>query len=172
MLEETEGQLAEHHFGRLRQEAAEAKAQRIVGEEFRCLGWSQTDLASRRKSDPLKLRIAARLRRQTTLSIKQIAERLHLGTTRSASVRLRAAMRHPTPAPGSGTIPSYGLLASSLGCHPEVRTALPSDDIAELPQFLRQLRAAEVSRRLHRADTSSRTKWSRIIFGASDGSSK
>jgi hypothetical protein len=39
-----------------------------------------------------------RLPWQTTLSIKQIAERLHLGTTRSASVRVRAAMRRPTPA--------------------------------------------------------------------------
>ena len=98
MLEETESQLGEHYFGELRQETAEAKAQRIVSEELGRLGWRQTDLASPRKSNPLKLQIAARLRRETTLSIKQIAERLHLGATRSPSVRLHTAMRQPASA--------------------------------------------------------------------------
>jgi hypothetical protein len=79
------------------EETAEAKAQRIVSEELGRPGWNQTDLASRRKSDPLKLHITARLRRETTLSIKQIAERLQLGTTRSASLRLHTAMRQPIP---------------------------------------------------------------------------
>ncbi|MGO9203467.1 MAG: hypothetical protein ACLQM8_23340 [Limisphaerales bacterium] len=59
--------------------------------------WTQADLAARRKSDPLKLQIAARLRRETTLSINQIAECLHLRTTRSASVRLHPAMSRSTP---------------------------------------------------------------------------
>jgi hypothetical protein len=31
------------------------------------------------------------------------------------------------------------VLATRSGCHPEVGTALPSDDIAQLPQFLRLL---------------------------------
>lgn len=55
------------------------------------LGWQPAELASRRKHDPAKLEVAARLRRETTLSIKQIATRLHLGTPRSASVRLLTA---------------------------------------------------------------------------------
>jgi REP-associated tyrosine transposase len=97
MLEETEGQLSEHHFGQLRQETAQAKAERIVAEELRRFGWQETDLASRRKSDPAKLQIAARLRRETTLSIKQIAGRLHLGTSKSASVRLHTAMKQTAP---------------------------------------------------------------------------
>lgn len=38
------------------------------------------------KSDPAKLAIAARLRKKTTL--KGIAVRLHLGTSKSANIRL------------------------------------------------------------------------------------
>jgi hypothetical protein len=47
----------------------------------------------RRKHDPAKLEIAARLYRETTLSVKQIAPRLHLGTPKSASVRLLRTTR-------------------------------------------------------------------------------
>jgi hypothetical protein len=35
MLEQAEGQLGEHHYGELRRETAEAKAQRIIAEELR-----------------------------------------------------------------------------------------------------------------------------------------
>jgi hypothetical protein len=52
------------------------------------------ELASRRKHDPAKLEIAARLGRETTFSVKQIATRLHLGAPKSASVRLLTATRH------------------------------------------------------------------------------
>jgi hypothetical protein len=48
------------------------------------LGWKETDLASRPKTDPAKLALAARLRKETTLSIKAIAARAHLGTSKSA----------------------------------------------------------------------------------------
>jgi hypothetical protein len=37
--------------------------------------------------------IAARLRRETTLSIKQIAERVQLGTSKSANARLHKWMK-------------------------------------------------------------------------------
>ena len=83
-----EGKIGAHHFGQLRLETAQAKAERLIGEELGRLGWQETDLASRRKHDPGKLRIAARLRKETTLTVKQIAERLHLGTPKSASFRL------------------------------------------------------------------------------------
>jgi putative transposase len=98
MLEQTEGQLGEHHFGELRRETAEAKGQRIIAEELGRLGWKEADFATRRKSDPAKLQIAARLRKETTLSIKQIAGCLHLGTPRSASVGLHTVMRGTAPA--------------------------------------------------------------------------
>jgi len=92
MLEKIEGKLGEHHSGQLRLETAEAKAQRIVAEELRRLGWKKRELAIRRKSDPDKLAIAARLRRETTLSIKTIAARVELGTSKSANARLHAWM--------------------------------------------------------------------------------
>jgi hypothetical protein len=97
-LEELDGQLRQHHFGQIRLEVAQAKAERIIGEELHRLGWQQADLASRRKRDPSKLEIALRLRKETTLSVKQIAARLQLGTPASASVCLLAAMRKTTSA--------------------------------------------------------------------------
>jgi hypothetical protein len=55
-------------------------------------------LHSRRKSDPPELAIAARLRRETNLSLKTIASRVHLGTSKSANIRLHTAMGHTAPA--------------------------------------------------------------------------
>jgi hypothetical protein len=92
-LEELESQVGQHHFGQMRLEVAQAKAERIISQELRRLGWQEADLASRRKRDPGKLEIAVRLRKETTLSVKEIAARLHLGTPASASVCLLAAMR-------------------------------------------------------------------------------
>lgn len=92
MLKQMEGKLGEHHSGQLRLETAEAKANRIVAEELRRRGWQEADLRKRRKSDPAKLAVAARLRRETTLSIKAIAARVHLGTSKSANARLHRWM--------------------------------------------------------------------------------
>jgi hypothetical protein len=44
------------------------------------LGRKEPELATRRKNDPVKPAIAARLRKETTLSIKSIATRGQLGT--------------------------------------------------------------------------------------------
>jgi hypothetical protein len=77
MLERMEETLGDHHSGELRRESAEVKAERIIREELR------------RKSDPSKLALANRLRRETILSVKVIAERLHLGSPKSARARLR-----------------------------------------------------------------------------------
>jgi len=65
------------------------------------LGWSEAQLRERRKSDPAKLALAARLRRafaaperlrprrrETTLTVGWIAHRLHLGTRKSVAVNL------------------------------------------------------------------------------------
>jgi len=41
-------------------ETAQAKAERILAEELRRLGWSAEDLAGRAKNDPHKLAIAVR----------------------------------------------------------------------------------------------------------------
>jgi len=97
MLEKMEDKLGDHHSGELRRETAEAKAQRIVVEELGRLGWKEADLASRRKNDPAKLAMAVRLRTETTLSIKGIAQLIHLGTSKSANARLRQWVRQAAP---------------------------------------------------------------------------
>ena len=48
-------------------------------EELGRLGWSSLDLAARRKGDAQKVKIAARLRRETTMTLAWISERLHMG---------------------------------------------------------------------------------------------
>jgi hypothetical protein len=80
--------------GELRQETAEAKAERIIAEELGKLGWAQSELFLRRKRDAVKLAIAARLRRETTLSLKAIASRLSPGSSKSANATLHRWMNH------------------------------------------------------------------------------
>ncbi|MEI7733776.1 MAG: hypothetical protein WCO56_29695 [Verrucomicrobiota bacterium] len=93
LLDRMAGQLGEHHAGELRRESAEAKAERIIDEELKRLGWTRVDLEHRTKSDPEKVAVAARLRRETTLTIKAIAARLHLGSWKSTTTRLQQRKR-------------------------------------------------------------------------------
>jgi len=74
------GELASpKHAGEEIRQSALAKAQRIVQEELGALGWSGQDLQGRRKSDPQKVRIAARLRRETTMTLDWIGACLCMG---------------------------------------------------------------------------------------------
>ena len=98
MLEKVEGRLGEPPSGELRCEPAEAKAERISGEELSRLGWIRAELAGRHKSDLGKLALAARLRQEPTHSLKGIAARVHLGTSKSANARRHQFMAPPPPA--------------------------------------------------------------------------
>jgi putative transposase len=93
LLEQMEGKLGEHHSGQMRRESAEARAERIVVAELKRLKWSQGELGKRRKSDPAKLELAVRLRRETTLTIRQIAQRLHMGSWKSLNNQLYLARK-------------------------------------------------------------------------------
>ena len=93
MFEKAEQEIGQSHSGELRQESAALKAGRIAREELRRLGWNEKELERRRKNDPGKLAIAARLRRETILPIKSIAALVRLGTSKSASAKLRAWMQ-------------------------------------------------------------------------------
>ena len=93
MLERMDGQLGEHHAGELRRENAEGRAERIIVEELQRLGWSESELASQRKSAAGKLALAARLRRETTMPLKWIAARACLGTSKSANSKLHIWMK-------------------------------------------------------------------------------
>ena len=50
----------------------------------RRLGWQESGWAARRRSDPGKLAIAARLRSETTMPIKRIAASVQIGTAKGA----------------------------------------------------------------------------------------
>jgi len=67
------------HRAREIQESDLAKAERILGEELQRLGWSAGQLEARRKGDPRKVKAALRLRRETTMTLASIAQRLHMG---------------------------------------------------------------------------------------------
>jgi len=61
-------------------DADEAKAERLLKAELKRLGWNEEELQIRRKGDRGKVRIAALLRRETTMTLAWIAQRLRMGT--------------------------------------------------------------------------------------------
>ncbi len=61
LLERMARGLREHHGGDERRESDEQKAERLVTEELRRLRWREGDLASHRKTDTTKTKIAQRL---------------------------------------------------------------------------------------------------------------
>jgi len=86
-------QLGEHHSGQRRHESAEAKGERIIAEELRRLKWKEKDLLQQPKGEPAKVAIAARLRRETTLTIREIAKRLRMGSWSCVSVPASTSFR-------------------------------------------------------------------------------
>jgi REP element-mobilizing transposase RayT len=68
------------NYGPEIRESAEDKAERLIQGELKKLHWQEQDLANRLKGDPKKVGIALRLRRETTMTLSWIAERLRMGT--------------------------------------------------------------------------------------------
>ena len=93
LLDRLEGKLAENHRARERMESEEEKAERIVAQEFKQRGMSGKDLSLLRKGDAMKVGIAQRLRKETTVSLKWIAARLEMGTWTHVSNRLYQARK-------------------------------------------------------------------------------
>jgi len=83
LLLQASQQMGEHHYGEERRESAEDKAARIVNAGLKEAGWKQSDLAKRRKGDPVKLALARRLREETTMPLKWICARLEMGSWKS-----------------------------------------------------------------------------------------
>ena len=52
----------------------------MVREGLKRLAWKEADLETRRKGDKEKLKLAVRLRAETTVTLKWIAERLRMVT--------------------------------------------------------------------------------------------
>jgi REP element-mobilizing transposase RayT len=79
LLEQMESKFGRHHGGPEREETAAAGAERMLAEELKRRGWASDQLAGRRKGDLEKVKIARRLRKETTMTLDWIAERLNMG---------------------------------------------------------------------------------------------
>ena len=77
-------------------QSAQAKAQRIIREELEALGWGAHELAGRRKGDPEKLRVATRLRRETTMTLAWIIQHLCMGSAGYVNYPLYRKALHQT----------------------------------------------------------------------------
>ena len=91
LLELVAEQRGEHHVGDELWESAEQKAQRLLEQMLARAGWTDDDLRKHRKGDPAKVQLAARMRTETTMSWKWIAEKLRMGHWRSAANAVRSA---------------------------------------------------------------------------------
>ena len=80
LLTQMSERIGAEHYGAERLETAVEKAERIVSQELNARRWKESDLAKRTKGDPGKVRIAARLREESLVTVRWIAERLHMGT--------------------------------------------------------------------------------------------
>ena len=80
LLAQVDGKLGANHFGAERQESGEQKARRIIDEELVKLGLSLEQLRLRRSGHPAKARVARRLRQETTMSLKWVAQELGIGS--------------------------------------------------------------------------------------------
>jgi hypothetical protein len=88
LLEQAHGRAGENHPAQTRRETAEEKARRIIGEELARLHWRKEELARSAKGDARKVRIAGRLRAETTVPLKWIAQELNMGVWTHVANRL------------------------------------------------------------------------------------
>jgi putative transposase len=88
LLEQACAQTGENHQAQTRRETTEARAHRILKEELDKAGWTAADLAARSKGDRRKVRMARRLRAETGVTLKWIAEHLHMGVWTHVTNRL------------------------------------------------------------------------------------
>ena len=85
LLAEMAGGVGAEHYGEERRESRDERAERIVLEELRTAGWSEGRLASSAKGHRVKVRVALRLRAETTVTYEWIARRLGMGSRSNAS---------------------------------------------------------------------------------------
>ena len=80
LLKQIAEQRGASHYGEELVESAEAQGQRLIAEALRKRGWTVDDLKERRKGDAFKVRLATKVRAETTVTAAWIAEHLHMGT--------------------------------------------------------------------------------------------
>ncbi len=67
-------------YGEAVQEAVEARAERLLAQRLKDMGWTEKDLTTRRKGAPEKVELAAQMRGATTMPLAWIARRLAMGS--------------------------------------------------------------------------------------------
>ena len=98
LLQRLQGQLGQNHSGAMRRESEIAQAEAIIAQELRRNKWDESKLPQTRKNHPIKLALAGRLRRETTLTLQNIAVRLHMGTRQTLNANLHRWQRaNPQP---------------------------------------------------------------------------
>ena len=85
-----------------RSEQSERAAEHLIEKELHQNGWSTDDLSRHRKGDPFKVKLAQKLRQETTVSLQWIAARLKMGSWTHVSnllslARGRARQRQKPP---------------------------------------------------------------------------
>jgi len=91
LLEQMSKRMGKHHGGSERLESAELKAASLVAEELKRRGWEVAEWERRRKGDEEKIKVAQRLRRETTMTWGWIATQLHMGAPAYAAQCTRRA---------------------------------------------------------------------------------
>lgn len=79
--------------GEALRESEKAWAEELLAEELKLRRWKPPELARRRKGDAEKVKIARRLRRETTMTLAWIAARLNMGETSSLANLLGRASK-------------------------------------------------------------------------------
>jgi hypothetical protein len=127
LLRQTRGNSAEP--GRF---LAQEQADLIVREELARLGWKEAELARRPKGDPEKIRIARRLRAETTASLRWVAARLHMGAWTSAAnalYRKTDAAKSPRRAASPKPAARAPAAAPAIQEAPPATPAVPPEDL-------------------------------------------
>ncbi len=83
-----DGRVGAEHYGQERHETAAERAEQIIRQELEHRGWAESELAKRAKGDLIKVEMAGRLRTETMVTVKWIAERLQMGTAGYVNNRL------------------------------------------------------------------------------------
>jgi len=89
LLKEMRSRTGPNHGGEERRETEEAWAEQLVAEELNKRRWTDAELAQSRKGDWQKLKIARRVRQETTMTLKWIAKRLNMGASGSLANLMR-----------------------------------------------------------------------------------
>lgn len=91
LLEHLIGLRDDKSTGSVWRASAEQQAEKVIERSLRTLGWQETELTQRAKTDPEKVFIAREIRKETTLPLTWIAERLQMGSRNT----LRNALAAP-----------------------------------------------------------------------------